>query len=81
MRVEENNVKIKGVEKMRTFIKRQPDQTEEKKVLNFTEAARYMGIKRKIFLGIIASGELPFRQVGRMKLFTRAALDRWLRGE
>ena len=65
---------------MRTVLTRTA-QREEKKVYNMSAAQKYLGVRRKLFLHILASGDLPYRQLGRSKIFTRDALDRWLRGE
>lgn len=43
-----------------------------------TEAAEVLGISKWLVYRLAASGELPCRQAGRRKLFSKAAIDAWL---
>lgn len=66
---------------MRTILNRRTVQVEEKRVMNTEEAARYLGVGKCVFRQIIASGELPYKMAGRIRLFSRDALEKWSRFE
>ncbi len=53
-------------------------QPEHKEILNFAEAARFLGISTKTLQKVLRDGEIPGRKVGREWKFSRDALTRWI---
>lgn len=54
---------------------------DEVKVFNITEAAAYLGMSRNLLRRAVEEELVPFRQVRKRLLFSRAALDDWLKGD
>lgn len=54
---------------------------EEKPILNFTEAARFLGISGPTPKSYVDERAIPFRQVKRRYFFSRDLLMEWVRGE
>lgn len=55
-----------------------PDAATRKDVLNFEEAAAFLGVSTKTFTKVLRHENLPGRKVGREWKFARAALIAWL---
>lgn len=53
---------------------------EEKLILNFTEAARFLGISPPTLKSYVDEGAIPFRRVKRRYFFSRDLLMEWVRG-
>ena len=56
-------------------------KSNEKLILNLTEAARYLGISVPTLKSYVNERAIPFRQVKRRYFFYRPALNEWVRGE
>ena len=55
------------------------ESTEPAALLDEREAARYLGgVSAKHLFNLRKRGELPYVQVGRRIMYSRAALDRWI---
>jgi len=52
--------------------------TEEKRLLNYVEAAEHLGISRYSLRNLVCRREIPFIKVGTRIYFTRAKLDQWI---
>ena len=55
-----------------------PEAATRKDVLNFEEAAAFLGVSTKTFTKVLRHENLPGRKVGREWKFSRAALIAWL---
>ena len=62
---------------MRTCLTKQK-QERNKEVFNLREAGEYINVSYTTIKKILASGELPFRRVGRRILVGKKALDEWV---
>ena len=54
---------------------------DEKPILNFKEAARFLGISPPTLKSYVDEGAIPFRRLKRRYFFSRTALMEWVRGE
>lgn len=50
----------------------------EKRLLNVSEAARYLGIKESRLRRAVARKEIPFIKIGRLVRFGQFELDQWI---
>jgi excisionase family DNA binding protein len=53
----------------------------QKAAFNITEGARYCGLARGLFRGLLDNGELPYKQVGSRRIIAKAVLDKWLESD
>ena len=53
----------------------------EQKPLTVNEAAEYLRVSSKTLAGLLMTGQIPARRVGRQWRILKHALDRWLTGE
>lgn len=53
----------------------------EQKPLTVNEAADYLRVSSKTLAGLLMTGQIPARRVGRQWRILKHALDRWLTGE
>lgn len=56
-------------------------KTDEKPILNFTEAARFLGISSPTLKSYVDEQAIPFQRVKRRYFFSRTALMEWVNGE
>lgn len=55
-------------------------QRNEKELLNSDEAAKYLGISRSTIWKMTSANNIPFfRPGGRLMMFEKAELDRWIK--
>lgn len=54
------------------------EETQNKELLNATEASEYLGISRASLNRYVRQGLIPCRQVGRKRIYSKPALDKWV---
>lgn len=52
--------------------------TEEKEVLNLSEAAKFLGTSQQTLIRGVAEGKVPCKRLGRRYFFLADALRAWL---
>ncbi len=51
---------------------------EEKRLLNYEEAAEYLGIKLNTLRNLVCRRAVPFVKIGTRTYFTKPKLDAWI---
>lgn len=59
-------------------IRRNQPETPPPGVWNGKQAAAYCGVCYRTFMKVVDAEHIPYRKFGRLKLFSPAALNRWL---
>lgn len=65
---------------MNVILRNQPETTRSG-VWNGKQAAAYCGVCYRTFMKQVAAGNIPHRKIGRLRVFSRNVIDRWLEGE
>lgn len=59
-----------------TVVIRKPSVVDsQKKILNFSEARKHLGLNRVAMTNLMEAGVIPFKKVGKLFFFTRDELD------
>ena len=70
--------------KKQTFqntISREQYSTPPRPTMTTEEAALFLGVCPRTLINLVKAGKIPYQRTGRKYVFSRAVLDKWVRGE